>query len=83
MGDKWSERFGSEWGYVMQLGSAIIDPHEKKEFWENIKRMKNENESFSIYSIFPKKQCSTEAAMRECCSYVKSLRRPGTEEESA
>jgi hypothetical protein len=81
MGEKWSEVFGSEWEYITRLGAAISDPHDKKEFWENIKARKLADPHFSIYSLFPRSENATKRAMEECCSYVKSLQRP--EEESA
>ena len=50
---KWEAIWGTEWAYVRRIGHSIIDPEEKRQFWENIKRMKEENPAFSIYTIFP------------------------------
>lgn len=55
MKNDWAERFGSEWGYIVRLGRAILDPEEKRVFWETIKRKKEENQSYSIYDDYPVK----------------------------
>jgi len=76
----WKDRWGSEWEYVCKLGSAIHDPHAKREFWENIKQLKTENPAFSIYTLFPRSECATKKAMHECMDFVNSLRKPKEEE---
>jgi hypothetical protein len=46
MGEKfqfWKDLMGSEFEYTLKLGNAITDPDSKKEFWENIKRLKTED----------------------------------------
>lgn len=53
MGENWKAIWGSEWHYVVRLGSAISDPHDKREFWENIKARKMADPAFSIYDLFP------------------------------
>jgi hypothetical protein len=73
------EMFGSEAEYVARLGSAIIDAEEKRAFWENIKALKLADESLSIYSLFPVKQSLKLKAAKECCDYVKNLRKPKIE----
>lgn len=83
MSQEWKDRWGSEWEYVSKLGSAIHDPHAKREFWENIKRLKTEDPAFSIYTLFPRNECAKKKAMRDCCDFVRSLRRPEKDEESA
>lgn len=80
--DKWEDLWGSEWAYVRKLGQAITDPHDKKEFWENIKTRKLADPSFSIYSLFPRSENATKRAMQDCCDFVRGLRKP-KEEESA
>lgn len=55
---------------MKRLDSAITDPHDKKEFWENIKRLKSENPRFSIYNLFPRSENATKRAMNECCEAV-------------
>lgn len=50
----WAAVWGEEWQYLCRLGSAITDPAEKKEFWENLKQRKLDDPSFSIYSLFPR-----------------------------
>lgn len=82
MGENWEAIWGSEWPYLKRLGSAITDPHDKKEFWENVKARKLADASFSIYSLFPRSENATARAREDCCEYVKSLRRL-KEEESA
>lgn len=73
--DKWEELFGAEMAYIKKLGSAIVDPHEKREFWEHVKSRKLADPSFSIYSLFPISESATKKAMRECCYHIKSLRK--------
>lgn len=78
----WEEIWGSEWIYVKRLGAAISDPHDKKEFWENIKSRKLADSSFSIYALFPRSESTTHRAREECFEFVRGLRKP-KEEESA
>lgn len=83
MGENWKEIFGAEWAYIIQLGSAIHDPHAKKEFWENIKARKLADQRFSIYDLFPRHENAKHKAMQECMDHLRSLRRPKKEGESA
>jgi hypothetical protein len=71
--NKWKDIWGSEWDYVERLGRAIIDPEEKKTFWENIKRLKEEDPAFSIYSLFPASESATRRAMNDCLESVRRL----------
>lgn len=80
MNNKWEDIWGSEWLYVKKLGSAITDPHDKKEFWENIKARKLADPSFSIYTLFPRSENATKRAMEDCIGFVKSLRQLKEEE---
>lgn len=80
--NKWALMFGSEWEYILKLGSAITDPHDKKEFWENIEARKLSDPGFSIYSLFPRSDNATVRAREECFGYVRGLRKL-KEEDSA
>lgn len=82
MNSKWELVWGGEWDYVKKLGAAIVDPGDKRDFWENIKRLKTENPRLSIYDLFPRSESANKKAMKECCEFVKSLRKL-KEEESA
>lgn len=78
MGDveaKWAAMWGSEWAYVKKLGSAISDPHDKKEFWENIKARKEEDPSFSIYDLFPTSKNHKSVAQKYCGEILDMLKR--------
>lgn len=81
MGENWKERFGSEWPYIMKLGAAISDPHDKREFWENIKARKMADESFSIYELFPVSETATEKAKRGFFEAVKRFRKTGGDKD--
>lgn len=80
--NRWKDLFGSEWEYILKLGSAITDPNDKKEFWENVKARKLEDPRFSIYTLFPRSESATRKAMRECCEHVKNLQRLKREESA-
>lgn len=81
--NKWKEIFGSEWTYIAKLGSAIVDPEEKRSFWEHVRAKKRENERWSIYDDFPRSECATKRAMRECCERIRGLRRESASPEPA
>ena len=49
----WKEQFGTEWDYLIRIGSSIIDPEEKKAFWETVKAKKLDDPAYSIYTDFP------------------------------
>lgn len=70
MGENWAQRFGSEWEYVVRLGSAIMDPEEKKAFWESIKAKKEANPKYSIYSDFPVSESEKKRAMKRCMDHM-------------
>lgn len=53
MENEWAKRFGSEWTYIEKIGRAIIDPKDKREFWENLKKRKLADKDFSIYTLYP------------------------------
>lgn len=72
MAQNWRERFGTEWDYVVRLGSAMNNPEEKKAFWEMVKEKKQANENYSIYSDFP--IAKGEAGMRICGEILEMLR---------
>jgi hypothetical protein len=51
----WAKIFGAEeWAYIQAMGAAIHNPQDKRDFWENVKKCKQENPNFSVYSLFPK-----------------------------
>lgn len=75
----WAKIFGAEeWAYIQKLGSAIHDPADKREWWENVKRLKMENPAFSIYELFPKeakpKNDAQELADRYCKPIIERLK---------
>lgn len=73
--NKWAAIFGSDWSYILTLGAAIVDPEEKKAFWDGIKEAKQRDANWSIYDWFPKSESATKKAMRECCEHIKSLQK--------
>lgn len=77
----WKQIWGSEWEYVKRLGSAISDPEQKKDFWENIKSLKEADPKFSIYSLFPRSDTPTDRARNECVDFVRSLIRAPEKKE--
>jgi hypothetical protein len=83
MRDKWKDLFGSEWEWVQKLGKAIIDPEEKKAFWDTVREKKLTNPGYSIYQDFPRSENATARAREECVEFVRSLRRAKVEGESA
>lgn len=78
----WAELFGSEWERIKRYGSAIVNPDDKKVFWDSIKEAKKQDPHWSFDSISPSKRTATERARDSCCEFVKSLRKL-KEEESA
>lgn len=66
--------FGSEAEYVARLGAAISDPHDKKEFWENIKARKEADSGFSIYDLFPTQKKPKNMAQKYCGEILEMLR---------
>ncbi len=72
--NKWQEIFGSEFSYIVKLGSCLTDPEEKKGFWETVKAKKLANPNWSIYDDYPPAENATKRAMRECLDAV--LRKP-------
>lgn len=74
--NEWKEMFGSEWEWVVKLGSCFSDPEEKKSFWETVKAKKLADPSYSVYSDFPREPSANKKAMRECCDFVFGLRQP-------
>lgn len=67
---KWKELFGSEFDYIKRLGAAISDPHDKREFWENVKAKKEANSSYSIYDDFPKAEVSRKRIAQKYCGEI-------------
>ncbi len=81
MSDKWKELFGSEWERIKRYGSAIVDPDDKKVFWESIVEAKRQDPNWSFESVQPSKKTATEKARDACCAFVKSLRHAKKEQE--
>ena len=79
--DKWKELFGAEWEKIKRYGGAIVDPDDKKVFWDTIKEAKMRDPHWSFESIFPTKKNATERAREECAQYIQSLRRPKKEKD--
>lgn len=78
MGENWKEIWGSEWHYVVRLGSAISDPKDKREFWENIKARKLADPKFSIYELFPTSKNPKALAGKYCGEILEMI---GTREK--
>lgn len=74
MKKNWSDIFGSEWGYIRSLGGAIIDPEEKKQFWEMVRTKKENDPRYSIYEDFPTSKDKKTLAAKYCGEVLETLR---------
>lgn len=70
----WAAIFGAEFDYIKRLGTAIVEPEEKRSFWETVKRRKQENQKWSIYDDFPPASDQKRIAMKYCGEILETLR---------